>query len=118
MGMGHLDISSLPCFPCDSGLSCQRDENVHMNNMSETYNSPVARITHVCFNQWVSYCKRAICSLGIEIVCSSVAISTQYPFATMVLGANNVLPHMELIHPYALRSQYDPANDWSGIDYQ
>lgn len=34
-----------------------------------------------------------------------------------VCAAAPALAHMEMIHPYALRSQYDPQNDWTNIDY-
>lgn len=39
----------------------------------------------------------------------------------VVLGglclAGSALAHMEMIEPYAMKSQYDPENDWSNIDY-
>ncbi|KAK2735827.1 hypothetical protein FQN57_001104 [Myotisia sp. PD_48] len=40
---------------------------------------------------------------------------------SVILGAlcaaGSAMAHMEMITPYALKSQYDPKNDWSNIDY-
>lgn len=37
--------------------------------------------------------------------------------ATALLAAGAVMAHMELKWPYPLRSQFDPANDYTNIDY-
>ncbi|OGM49722.1 endoglucanase [Aspergillus bombycis] len=34
-----------------------------------------------------------------------------------IATASTALAHMEMVHPYPLRSQFDPKNDWSNIDY-
>ncbi|KAE8372468.1 hypothetical protein BDV26DRAFT_301892 [Aspergillus bertholletiae] len=34
-----------------------------------------------------------------------------------IASASTALAHMEMIRPYAMKSQYDPKNDWSNIDY-
>ncbi|KAL5346349.1 hypothetical protein ACLOAV_008619 [Pseudogymnoascus australis] len=39
------------------------------------------------------------------------------PIAAAVLAAGPAMAHMQLNHPYPIRSQFDPANDYTVIDY-
>lgn len=39
------------------------------------------------------------------------------PIVTALLAVGPAMAHMELNWPYPLRSRFDPANDWSHIDY-
>ncbi|KFZ19183.1 hypothetical protein V501_00781 [Pseudogymnoascus sp. VKM F-4519 (FW-2642)] len=39
------------------------------------------------------------------------------PIVTALLAVGPAMAHMELNSPYPLRSKFDPANDWSHIDY-
>lgn len=34
-----------------------------------------------------------------------------------IATASTALAHMEMVRPYPLKSQFDPKNDWSNIDY-
>lgn len=34
-----------------------------------------------------------------------------------IATASTALAHMEMIRPFPLKSQFDPNNDWSNIDY-
>lgn len=60
-------------------------------------------------------------SFSVSNRSSLVPLSKTMHITKLILGALCVaapaLAHMEMIKPYALRSQYDPANDWSNIDY-
>jgi hypothetical protein len=39
------------------------------------------------------------------------------PIVTVLLAAGPAMAHMELNMPYPLRSKFDPANDYTNIDY-
>jgi hypothetical protein len=39
------------------------------------------------------------------------------PIATALLAVGPAMAHMQISRPFPLRSQFDPANDYTNIDY-